>query len=100
MKKELIDIFLNLGYDEDSIQKDGFNSDVMRNNSSFNRAIAEYKYDLLEKEDTITSMPDMSREDKEKYREYYSMLRVLLDGLVSTLDAKITRMERQSTDDK
>ena len=97
-KNIMVDIFLNLGYDEDSIMQEGFESDVMRNSPNFNRAIAEYKYDLVYKEDAITSDPSLDRTEANRYREYFSMLRLLLDGLVNTLDQKIQLLENNQPD--
>ena len=98
-KNEMVEVFLGLGYDEDTVHQDGFNSDVMRNNPAFNRAIAEYKYDLLMKEDSLTADPTLDASHRNSYREYYSMMRLLLDGLVNTLDAKIMLMENNSKSD-
>ena len=98
-KDLMLDVFLSLGFDEEAINRDGSQSDVIRNNPSFNRAIAEYKYLLLMKEDGITADPTLDRLEANKYREYYSMLRVLLDGLVATLDQKILLLENQQADD-
>lgn len=97
MNKDLMrDIFLNLGFEEDDIRRDGYESDTLRNTPSFNRAIAEYKVDLVEKEDAVTKDPTLDPKLRDSYREYYSLLRLLLDGLVGTLDAKIKRLENLS----
>ena len=97
-KNLMVEVFLSLGYDEATIMKEGFDSDIMRNNPNFNRAIAEYKYDLLYKEDGITADPSLDRTEANRYREYYSMLRLLLDGLVNTLDQKIQLLENNQPD--
>lgn len=96
----MIDVFLNLGFSEDDIRKDGFESDLLRNTESFNRTIAEYKVALVEKEDAVTKDVTIDAKIRNEYREYYSLLRLLLDGLVSTLDAKIKRLEGLSAVDE
>ena len=89
----MLDALLNLGFENEDIDRDGFQADILRNNEYFNKAVAEYKLLLMEKEDNITADPTMDRLEQNKYREYYSMMRILLDGLVSTLDFKISQLE-------
>ena len=92
----MLQVFLHLGYDQDTIHSDGKEAGILRNNPTFNRAVAEYKFDLLTKEDSITANPTMDRLEANKYREYYSMLRILLDGLVNTLEQKMMLLENES----
>lgn len=92
-KELMIQVFLNLGYDKDTIQGDGREAGILRNNPTFNRAVAEYRYQLLMQEDSITADLSIDRLEANKRREIYSMLRILLDGLVNTLDQKVMLAE-------
>ena len=95
-KELMLQVFLHLGYDKDTVHGDGAEAGILRNNPVFNRAVAEYKYQLLMKEDGITADPTMDRLEANKYREFYSMLRILLDGLVNTLEQKMMLAENLS----
>lgn len=93
MDKTMIDVFESLGFDEETITREGQESSALRSNPYWSRAVAEYKYLLLMKEDAITADPSIDGRKANEYRKYYSMLRLLLNGLESTLDQKIMLAE-------
>ena len=96
MNDEMISVFESLGFDENTIMKEGLTSQALASNPYWKRALAEYKYALVQKEDEITADPSIDNRKASEYRKYYSMLRLLLNGLENTLDAKIMLMENQS----
>ena len=92
-KDIMLDVFHKLGYDETLVEKEGFTSKAFLENIYLDRAIGEYAYELMCKEDDITADPTISPADAETYRKYFSELRLLLSGLVNTLDAKVFALE-------
>ena len=93
MNEEMIKVFEALGFDENTVTREGQESLALRNNPYWKRAIAEYRYALVQKEDAITADPSLDPRQADEYRKYYSMLRLLLTGLESTLDQKIMLAE-------
>ena len=93
-KKDIIlDVFHSMGYNDTMIEKEGYASKAFLDNIYLDRAIAEYTLELMDKEDNITADPTISPADAETYRKYYSELRLLLSGLVNTLDSKVFALE-------
>ena len=91
--KHLLEAFNSLGFDDPTINKDALESSALLNNPYFLKAVAEYKVALIMQEDKITADPSIDHRKASDMRKYYSMMRIVLDGVVNTLDRKIQYAE-------
>ena len=92
-KDSMLDAFLEIESDQETKDREALSSAALLNNPHFEKAVAEYRYELMQKEDYITQDPTLTSEESDRYRRYYSELRVLLSGLIERLDGKIFESE-------
>lgn len=95
MHKLLMDALMR---SERDVMTEGYDAKVLRENPSFNKAVAALKIDMMEKEDadSVKLLRQGKFEEANKLREMYSIQRYALDSILSELDGRISEYENDT----